>query len=102
MAGFPAVVLVSAKLVNDDLRSASVRLALLGELLDHLAGDLGALDERLTEARFLAVRNQKDAIECDHVPFFARQLLDIDGVAGLDLVLFSTCFDDGIHGSTLR
>jgi ABC-type lipoprotein export system ATPase subunit len=87
-----------------DARVAALRLLLhdadLGSasLLEHFGDDLGARDVRGADLDVLAVfvGHEQDL----EIELGARQgfkLFDLQGLAFLDLVLFSTGFDDGVH-----
>src|SRR5687767_5814254 len=96
MAVATNVVLATAKLEDDELVAAA--------LLDDLTGDLCTGDDGLADvdARAVATGDEQHAIEHDLRAFIAGELFDHDGLARLDSILLSTCFDDGVHGRVLR
>src|SRR5689334_4741947 len=85
------VILAAAKLEHDELVAA--------RLLDDLAGDLRARDERLTDRHVAAItgRDEKNLIEHDLGARITGELLDRNGLARLDSVLLATRLDHGIH-----
>ena len=85
------VVLATTELEDDELVAA--------RLLDDLARDLRARDERLADAHVAAVarRHEQDLVEHDLGTCVAGQRLDHDGLAWLDSILLSTRLDHGVH-----
>src|SRR4051812_47562745 len=85
------VVLATAELEDDELVAA--------RLLDDFAGDLRASERRLTDRHAATVtrRNEEHLVEHDLGACVSGQLLDHDGLAWLDSILFSTRLDHGVH-----
>src|SRR5213078_1992596 len=91
MAVLADVVLAAPELEHDQLLAAAV--------LDDLAGDLGAGHDRLADGDAAAVsrRHEQHLIEHDRRAGLTCELLDHDGLAGLDSILLSTRLDHGVH-----
>src|ERR1041385_7852313 len=85
------VVLAAAELEDDQLLAA--------RLLDDLARDLRARDERLAHRHAAAItgRNEENLVEHDLGSGLTGQLLDRYGLAWLDSILLSTRLDHGVH-----
>src|SRR3990167_2878694 len=85
------VVLPPTKLEDDELGAAA--------LLDDLAGDLCTGEGRLADGDVAAVArgDEEDLVEHDLGPFIADELLDNDGLAGLDPILLTTRGDHRVH-----
>ena len=88
------------------LLDAGARLGLVLEdddlvaalLAQHLRRDAGAIDERASDRRGVAVGDEQDAIERDGVAGLDVQPIDLDLSAELDAVLLAAGFDDCVHG----
>src|ERR1041385_993454 len=83
------IVLAAAMLDDADLVAAAVR--------HDLGGDLAALDQRRAHGLLVAVGDQQHFLEGDGRADIAGQALDLEDVAGGDLVLLATGLDDGVH-----
>src|SRR4051812_26106787 len=67
-------------------------------LLNHLAEDFGAFDERVTQLRRAIIAGEhQHPPELDLVPNRAVEPLDLDDVSRLDLVLLPACLEDRVH-----
>src|SRR5688572_10523782 len=86
------VVLATTELEDDELVAEPV--------LDDLSRHLRAADDGLADldVRSVSRGEEEDAVELDRRALVAGQLLDDDGLTGLNPVLLSTSFDDGVHG----
>src|SRR6266496_3026916 len=87
------VVLAPAELEDHQLFAAA--------LLDDLAGDLGACDDRRADGDVATISrgHEQDVVEHDRRAGRAGELLDHHGLARLDSILFSTRLDHGVHGN---
>ena len=82
-----------------------VLLGLVGEdsdflglaVLDDFGIDLGALDIGRTDFDAVVSANCEDLVKYDFVVCFDVELLDVELLAGFDLVLFSAGFNDCLH-----
>ena len=85
------VVLAATELEHDELLAAV--------LLDDLAGDLGARDERLADVTLPPSPDdtRRTWSNTTWAPCVAGELLDHDGLAGLDSILLSTRLNHGVH-----
>jgi hypothetical protein len=71
-------------------------------LLDNLACDAGASDNRIAERGFIVPAERQYPVECHAVAGFARKRHDANGISRSDLVLFAACRDDCVQFSALR
>src|SRR5579884_840391 len=89
VAGLLAIARLRLHLEDDQLRPLDLPL----DVGEHAR----ALDDRGADADARLVRDHEHAVEGDLRAGFARQLLDLDHIAGRDPVLFAARFHDCVH-----
>ena len=74
---------------DDDLLSLA--------LAEDLGDDLRPLDGGCAYGHPLPVGDQQNPIQLDSAPFLCGKALHIDSLTGRDLILLSSCLNDGVN-----